>query len=169
MTHSPQRVPQATSFLAVASTSSNLHEQRLRQSSSVTDAKRGVRTSIIDAGWDLPLDGIVEGQSEAPPIHARAPRTSIIDTQWDEPPQSRVANRSGPHRIDARAPRTSLIDAEWDEPVMNPVSEQSETSRGPVRRRLLALVDTDEELDPVITWFELDGPECLGLLEGELE
>jgi hypothetical protein len=78
---------------------------------------------------------------------------------------ARVAHRSGPHRIDTLPPRTSLIDAEWDSPNDHVADAASPRARLPQ----LALVDLDDGLDPIITWFELDGPECLGLRDSELD
>lgn len=102
-------------------------------------------------------------------IYALAPRTSLIDAEWDVQPVSRVAHRSGARRIDALAPRTSIIDAEWDPPLIEGGNGQPAAHQTHVRSRQLALVDVEEELDPVITYFELAGPECLGLIEGELD
>ena len=166
MTHMPHRVPHATNFLAVTATASNLRNQRVRQSIAT---KRVVHTSLIDAGWDLSPETPATGQSGAQQIHALAPRTSLIDAQWNLQPDPGAAHRSGAHRIDALAPRTSLIDAQWDPPLMHGIQDQSEPPERGMRPRQLALVDAEEDLDPVITYFELDGPECLGLLESELD
>ena len=102
-------------------------------------------------------------------VYAVAPRTSLIDAEWDVQPASCVAHRSGAHRIDALPPRTSLIDAEWDPPLIDGGNGQPATHQIHVRSRQLALVGAEEELDPVIAYFEMDGPECLGLGESELD
>ena len=171
MTHMPHRTPHATNFLAATATSSSLRSERVRQSTASIATKRVVHTSLIDAGWDLSPETPATGQLGAQQIHALAPRTSLIDAEWNQQPDAGAAHRSGPHRIDALAPRTSLIDAQWDPPLMDGFKDQSEPAELSVRPRQLALVDAEEEedLDPVITYFELDGPECLGLLASELD
>ena len=163
MTH---RVPHATNIQAVTATSSNLRNECVRQSTASFATKRVVHTSLIDAGWDLSPETLATGQSGAQQIHALAPRTSLIDAEWNLQPDPSAAHRSGAHRIDALAPRTSLIDADWDPPF---IKDQSEPPQLGFRPRQLALVDAEEDLDPVITYFELDGPECLGLLASELD
>jgi hypothetical protein len=168
MTHNPHRAALARSVLGIAATSSSHRNERVRQSTAPDSAKRVVHTTLIDAGWDLEPDTHFAHQAETRQLQTLPPRTSIIDAEWDSQPSTHVAHRSGEHRIDALAPRTSIIDSEWDSPPMSRVVEQP-APRAHARRRLLALVDADDELDPVITYFELDGPECLGLLEGELD
>ena len=102
-------------------------------------------------------------------IYTLAPCTSLIDAEWDVQPVSCLTHRSGPHRIDATAPRTSLIDAEWDLPLIDGGNGQPTAHQIHIRPPQLALVDVEEELDPVVTYFELDGPECLGLSDSELD
>ncbi len=125
-----------------------------------------MHTTLIDEDWD-PLPAAASTfQSGARRIDALSPRTSLIDAQWDEPEDERVTHASGPHETLARPPHTTLIDAEWD----------LETSRAaavadlPLAPEALALprpiiiADTVEELDPVITFVELDDPERLLVL-----
>jgi len=163
MKHNPHQVPHATTFLTVAATSSNLRNEGVRQSTASIAAKRVVHTSLIDAEWDLQSDTRAAHQSGDHQIHARAPHTSLIDTEWDlEDPVD--ANELKPAGVFARAPRTSLIDTEWDSQLEARVGDQPEPARVfilPQQITLLDMVDMEEEPDPVITYFELDGPECL--------
>jgi len=163
MTHNPHRVQHATSFLSVATTSSKLRNEGVRQSTASVAAKRAVHTSLIDAEWDVQPDTRAAHQSGDHHIHVRAPHTTLVDTEWDlEDPVD--ANALKPAGVFARAPRTSLVDTEWDSQMEAHALDSSEPARVfilPQQITLLDMVDMEEEPDPVITYFELAGPECL--------
>jgi hypothetical protein len=166
----PHRSPNAAKFLAVAVTSENLRPERSRHGAPLAVTSRSAHTSHIDAEWDLPAEGQVEHEartiSGVEGLRAAAPRTSPIDAEWASGPYGDVAFQAGGQRLATLAPRTSLIDAEWDALLSDDSKAPDQASRlGP---RQLALLDANEELDPVITYFELDGPECLGLADDEL-
>jgi hypothetical protein len=137
MTQKPNRAPEVVNFLAIAATSPSLRNAGVREATAGSVAKRVVHTSLIDAEW-APLSVTREAhRSGARQIFARPPHTSLIDADWDLQPFALVDDEAEACRIFARPPHTSLIDADWDpQPVV-------------------------EELDPVITFVELDGPECL--------
>lgn len=169
--HMSHRISQARNALAGAAASSNARRERVRQSTGVVAPNRGVRTSLIDADWDLEPDTDVAHESVAPRSEPPAPCISIIDFKRGVHPYTSVTHGSESHRIDTIPPRTSLIDTEWDA-LLDPGTNLQESARSPARPRQLALLDiedADDELDPIITYFELDGPECLGLDEDELE
>jgi hypothetical protein len=163
MTPNPHRVPHATNFLTVAATSSNPRIEGVRQLTASIAAKRVVHTSLIDAQWDLQSDTRAAHQSGDHQIHARAPHTTLIDTEWDlEDPV--VAAELKPAGVFARPPHTSLIDTEWDSQLEARALDQPEPPQVfvlPQQITLLDMVDMEEEPDPVITYFELNGPECL--------
>jgi hypothetical protein len=162
------RVSNATNFLAVAATSSDLHNQRLRQSAVPIAKQRSVHTTLIDAGWDQ-AERHTAQQTVTQQPRTIPPQTSIIDAEWDPEPVTHVAQRSGEHRLDTFPLPPSPTDSEWPPPSTQNLSHEYEQVVAHARQRLLAIVDAEEDLDPVITYFELDGPECLGLLEGELD
>jgi len=124
-------------FLAIAATSPSLRNAGVRDATAAGLVKRVARMSLIDAEW-APLSVTRDvHRSGARRILARPPHTSLIDADWDLQPFALVDDEAEACRIFARPPHTSLIDADWDsQPVV-------------------------EELDPVITFVELDGPECL--------
>ena len=194
MTHDPQRVSLVRNFLAVAATSSPLRNDGARQTSAAIAAKRVIPVSRVDAARSQPADTRAARHSGPHSIHARPPHTSLIDAEWDQPPEVPLAQKSGEHQLDAqpslidaewdlrepgianglgravaiaRPPQTSLIDADWESPSEPRDNGQTNAPRFLFRSKQPTLVDKDEELDPVITYFELDGPESLfdGLFE----
>ena len=101
-------------------------------------------------------------------VAKREEHTSLIDAEWAPLSVPRVAHRSGARRILARPPHTSLIDADWDLQPFALVDDEAEACRIFARPPYTSLIDADwdpqpfvEELDPVITFVELDGPACL--------
>ena len=137
MTQKPNQAPEVMNFLAIAATSPSLRNAGVREATAAGLAKRVARTSLINAEW-APLSVTRDAhRSGARRILARPPHTSLIDADWDLQPFALVDDEAEACRIFARPPHTSLIDAAWD--------------REPVA----------DELDPVITFVELDGPECL--------
>jgi len=170
MTHNPHRVPHATNFLSVAATSSSLRTEGVRQSTASIAKKRAVHTSLIDAEWDVQPDTRAAHQSGDHQIHVRAPHTTLVDTEWDLQSDIPAAPQSEGHRIQARAPHTTLVDTEWDSQLEARALDPAELAPVfilPQQITLLDMVDMEEEIDPVITYFELDGPECL--FDGEFD
>ena len=153
MTQNPHRLTRATNFLAVAATSSSLREEGEPQATAA-----GVHTSLIDAEWDLPPLTSIAHQSGAHRILARAPQTTLIDAEWDLDERTPGSDKSERPDGLARAPHTTLIDAEW---APQPAARVADEAGGFARPLQPTLVGMGEELDPVITFVELDGPECL--------
>jgi hypothetical protein len=163
MTHNPHQVPHAANFLAIAATSSNLRNVRVRQPTASIAAKRVVHTTLIDEEWELQSDTRTAHQSGDHQIHVHAPHTSLIDTEWDLQGPS-VADKLEPAEVFARPPHTSIIDTEWDSQLEASVVTHPEPARVfvlPQQITLLDMGDLEEKPDPVITYFELDDPEYL--------
>jgi len=101
-----------------------------------------------------------EGGRQAKAIDAamRVVHTSLIDAEWDTHTVTRESHQSGARRMIQRSPQTSLIDAGWDVEAETGGTDVQRDFARPPQTTLLGL---GEELDPVITYFELDGPECL--------
>ena len=124
---------------------------------------RAPHTSLIDTEWDL-QSGIPDApQSSDHRIHARAAQTTLVDTEWDQETPV-VADESKPAGVSAQSPRASLIDGELDSQLEARAGDPPEAPRVfilPRQITLLDMADMEEDPDPVITYFELDGPECL--------
>ena len=101
-----------------------------------------------------------EGRRPAKAVDAakRVVHTSLIDAEWDMHTVTRESHQSGARRMIQRSPQTSLIDAGWDVEADTGGTDVRGDFARPPQTTLLGL---GEELDPVITYFELDGPECL--------